>query len=131
MIFHVSDFLNNNNNDNRKKGRMRGWCKRNLGQNERRSVKVSRVYFLFSLCHFSRCHWYISLQHLHDLYILYIFFRYYPISFSTAAATVTSSSISEPLSFVYLVSFCSTFECFKKTHCTEVCCYEKPYPLSP
>lgn len=62
-----------------------------------------------------------------DLYILYIFFRYYPISFCDCAAS------SLPLSFVYLVLFVrsffssSTFECFKKSlFCTNVCCYEKP-----
>lgn len=79
-----------------------------------KTISKNIEYFLFSLCHFNRFHWYISLQHLHDLYILYIFFRYHPISFSAAAASSFSFAIVVCLScFVRTFFSFSTFECFK------------------
>lgn len=67
-----------------------------------------------------------------DLYILYIFFRYYPISLcDSVAAAAAASSFSLPLSFVYLMLFVRIFlsqllNASKKSYCTNVCCYEKP-----
>lgn len=103
MIFYVT-YSQNTTTATKKKRRRRKNCTWS-------KWKTSIEYFLFALRYFNHFHWYISQQHLHDLYSIHIFpplsdiFFFVVVVFSLFFWLLAGLPLTLPFAYLLFVRF--------------------------